>query len=220
MKKYFINILTFLLYFIYFELIVMLINYLGFNYNNFSYNKKVLLLFISNFLFMIYLLIIYRRELKDDLKDYKKNFKGYINKYFIYYVIGVALMAGSNLILQKITGLELSGNESTLRELIKSIPIYMGFSTVLYAPFVEEIIFRKSIRNVTKNKKVFVLLSGFIFGILHITSFSNVKEIIMGIPYIIMGIDFAVIYVKSNNIFTTMIFHLFHNLILFLMIIL
>lgn len=220
MKKYFINILTFLLYFIYFELIVMLINYLGFNYNNFSYNKKVLLLFISNFLFMIYLLIIYRRELKDDLKDYKKNFKDYINKYFIYYVMGVALMAGSNLILQKITGLELSGNESTLRELIKSIPIYMGFSTVLYAPFVEEIIFRKSIRNVTKNKKVFVLLSGFIFGILHITSFSNVKEIIMGIPYIIMGIDFAVIYVKSNNIFTTMIFHLFHNLILFLMIIL
>lgn len=220
MKKYFINILTFLLYFIYFELIVMLINYLGFNYNNFSYNKKVLLLFISNFLFMIYLLIIYRRELKDDLKDYKKYFKGYINKYFIYYVIGVALMAGSNLILQKITGLKLSGNESTLRELIKSIPIYMGFSTVLYAPFVEEIIFRKSIRNVTKNKKVFVLLSGFIFGILHITSFSNVKEIIMGIPYIIMGIDFAVIYVKSNNIFTTMIFHLFHNLILFLMIIL
>lgn len=220
MKKYFINILTFLLYFIYFELIVMLINCLGFNYNNFSYNKKVLLLFISNFLFMIYLLIIYRLELKDDLKDYKKNFKDYINKYFIYYVIGVALMAGSNLILQKITGLELSGNESTLRELIKSIPIYMGFSTVLYAPFVEEIIFRKSIRNVTKNKKVFVLLSGFIFGILHITSFSNVKEIIMGIPYIIMGIDFAVIYVKSNNIFTTMIFHLFHNLILFLMIIL
>lgn len=220
MKKYFINILTFLLYFIYFELIVMLINCLGFNYNNFSYNKKVLLLFISNFLFMIYLLIIYRRELKDDLKDYKKNFKDYINKYFIYYVMGVALMAGSNLILQKITGLELSGNESTLRELIKSIPIYMGFSTVLYAPFVEEIIFRKSIRNVTKNKKVFVLLSGFIFGILHITSFSNVKEIIMGIPYIIMGIDFAVIYVKSNNIFTTMIFHLFHNLILFLMIIL
>ena len=129
-------------------------------------------------------------------------------------------MAGSNLILQKITGLELSGNESTLRELIKSIPMYMGFSTVLYAPFVEEIIFRKSIRNVTKNKKIFVLLSGFIFGILHITSFSNIKEIIMGIPYIIMGIDFAVIYVKSNNIFTTMIFHLFHNLILFLMIIL
>lgn len=220
MKKYFINILTFLFYFIYFELIVMLINYLGFDYNSFSYNKKVLLLFISNLLFMIYLLVIYRHELKDDLKDYKKNFKDYINKYLIYYVIGVASMAGSNLILQKITGLELSGNESTLRELIKSIPIYMGFSTVLYAPFVEEIIFRKSIRNVTKNKKVFVLLSGFIFGILHITSFSNVKEIIMGIPYIIMGIDFAVIYVKSNNIFTTMIFHLFHNLILFLMIIL
>ncbi len=180
MKKYFINILTFLFYFIYFELIVMLINYLGFDYNSFSYNKKVLLLFISNLLFMIYLLVIYRHELKDDLKDYKKNFKDYINKYLIYYVIGVALMAGSNLILQKITGLELSGNESTLRELIKSIPIYMGFSTVLYAPFVEEIIFRKSIRNVTKNKKVFVLLSGFIFGILHITRFSNVKEIIMG----------------------------------------
>jgi membrane protease YdiL (CAAX protease family) len=92
----------------------------------------------------------------------------------------------------------------------------MIFSSVIYAPFVEEIIFRKSIKNVIKNPYIFIIISGFLFGILHINDYKNFSEILMGIPYIIMGLDFAYIYHKTNNIFTTMTFHFCHNLILLL----
>lgn len=220
MKKYFLNILTFLFYFIYLDIAIILVNYLGFDYNSISLNKRIIFVLICNIIFMLYLLIVYIKELKTDAKDFKKNFKKYVSKYFIYYVNGVILMAILNIIIQLITGLKLGGNESTLRDYIHRIPLYMFFSTAIYAPFVEEMIFRKSIRNLVKNDNLFIVLSGFIFGVLHITNFSNIKEIIMGIPYIVMGIDFALIYSRSKNIFTTMSFHMFHNLLLFLIIIL
>ena len=65
-----------------------------------------------------------------------------------------------------------------------------------------------------KNKYVFIILSGLIFGILHISDYTNATEILFGIPYVIMGIDFAYIYYKTDNIFTTMSYHMMHNLIL------
>ena len=126
-------------------------------------------------------------------------------------------MAFSNIILQYITKLELSGNEENIRLLIKKYPLYIAFSSIIYAPFVEEIVFRKIIKNIIDKKYIFIVLSGLVFGALHISDYSNINQILMGIPYIIMGIDFAYIYYKTNNIFTTMTFHLCHNLILFLL---
>ena len=126
-------------------------------------------------------------------------------------------MGISNVFLQHITHLEMSGNEESIRLLINKIPLYMAFSSIIYAPFIEEIIFRKTIKNVIKNKYIFIIISGFVFGIVHVTNYKDLSEILMSIPYIIMGIDFAYIYYKTNNIFTTMTFHLCHNLILFIL---
>ena len=59
-------------------------------------------------------------------------------------------------------------------------------------------------------------MSGLIFGLIHVVGTGNegINEILMGIPYIIMGLDFAYIYAKTKNIFTTMTLHSIHNLTL------
>ena len=216
MRKILLNLLIFGLYFIYEYIAIVVLQLFGINYTSLDLSKKVIISFLINLLFIILLLFVYRKELKKDTIDFKNNYKKYISTYIIYYVVGIILMGASNVILQLITNLKISGNESQVRELISAAPLYMFFSTVIYAPFVEELIFRKSIRNIVKNKYLFIIISGFIFGILHIIDFNNYKEILMGIPYIIMGIDFAYIYYKSNNIFTTMSLHIIHNLILFI----
>ena len=77
-------------------------------------------------------------------------------------------------------------------------------------------IFRKSIKNIVKNKYAFVIISGLLFGLLHISDYTDIKEYIMSVSYIVMGLDFAYIYHKTNNIFTTMSIHSFHNLLLFI----
>lgn len=214
MKKIIKNILIFISYFIFSYFVIALLQEFNFDITKFSFNKRIIILGIIDFIYIILMLFIYRKEIIIDIKDFKKNYKEYLSKYVLVYMVGVILMGIINILLTQITKIELSGNEEGIRMLIKEVPLYMFFSTVIYAPIIEELIFRKSIRNIFKNKYIFIIISGVIFGVLHISDFSNINEILFGIPYIIMGIDFAYIYYKTNNIFTTMSFHMIHNLLL------
>ncbi len=213
-KKIIINFVTFFSYFIYEYLLIAIFQVINLDFYKLDVSGRILFLSITNLAFMIFLFFIYKKELKEDWKDFLINKKKYLKKYFTYYMVGVILMGFSNVIIQKLTSTSISGNEETVRSYIKLFPIYMSFSSIIYAPFVEEMIFRKSIKNIINNKYLFIILSGVIFGALHITDYSDVNQILLGIPYIIMGLDFAYIYYKTNNIFTTMTFHIIHNFIL------
>ena len=209
-KKILLNGFMFLFYFIYQVLCLFLISYLRIDLTN-NFNKSVFLI-TTGIVYLIIVVLVYRKELKCDLGRF--NIKSVV-KYIPIYLIGILLMGLSNIILTKITGLETSQNEALVRKTIKLLPIYMTFSTVIYAPIVEEITFRKTFRNIIKNNNLFIIISGVMFGIVHISISNNqVNDLLMVIPYIIMGIDLAYIYYKSKNIFTTITIHSAHNLIL------
>ena len=79
---------------------------------------------------------------------------------------------------------------------------------------VDEIIltFRKAFRDVFKNDLVFILTSGLIFGGLHVLlSLSSAWDLFYLIPYCSLGIAFAKMYKESDNIFTSIMMHMFHN---------
>lgn len=208
------NLIAFFSYFIYEYILISAARSYNIDYFSMDKEHRVIFLTIINIIYIIFLLAIYKYQIREDLDDFKKNRVKYFKKYFIYYVCGVLLMGLTNIIIQKVTNTSISGNEESVRILIKSFPLYMTFTTIIYAPFVEEIIFRKSIFNIVKNKYVFIILSGVIFGVLHISDFSDINQVLLGIPYIIMGLDFAYIYYKTKNIFTTMSLHMLHNGIL------
>lgn len=208
------NISVFISYFLYTNVFLALLLLINIDIYKTDITKRILILLGIDIVYMIILFFVYRKEIIKDLKDFKVNYKNYIPKYLPIYLLGVIAMGVINIVLTKLTGANTSGNEEVIREYIDKYPLYMAFSTVIYAPFVEELIFRKSIRNMVKNKYVFIILSGLIFGILHISDYTNATEILFGIPYVIMGIDFAYIYYKTDNIFTTMSYHMMHNLIL------
>lgn len=202
-KQVVLNMSMFLSYFIFQFIPIIVMGLYGIN------NATLIITYLIYLLFVVY---IYRKELKIDYINLK--FKNII-KYIPIYMIGIILMALSNYFLGKITNISIASNEETVRLLIEKVPIYMCFSTCIFAPIVEEIIFRKTIKNIFTNKYLFIILSGLIFGLIHL-SFTriNLNELLMIIPYVIMGIDFAYIYHKSNNIFTTITLHTIHNLIL------
>lgn len=213
MKKLLKYILIFISYFIYSTLIKLILYYFNINFYSFDIKYKILITFLIELSYIIIIILLYRKELKEEIIAFKDKFKEYIPKYLIIYLIGIALMGISNIIISKITNSSLAGNEITIREYIQKYPLYMLFSSVIYAPIIEELIFRKTLKNILKYKYLFIISSGLIFGLLHISE-PSLKELLFSIPYIIMGIDFAYIYYKTNNIFTTITFHLCHNLIL------
>lgn len=216
MKKIIKNLLILLSYFLYEAIILIIVNALSIDISKLNFIQKNIYLFVVDIIYLISLVFIYRKELKEDFKDFKENGSGYIFKYAPLYLLGVILMGITNALLVKVTGMEMSTNEQNVRTLIKYYPIYMSFSSVIYAPIVEELIFRKSIKNLFNDNVLFVLMSGLIFGLIHVVGTGNegINEILMGIPYIIMGLDFAYIYAKTKNIFTTMTLHSIHNLTL------
>ena len=130
-------------------------------------------------------------------------------------------MVISNGIISVITNGSLAGNEESVRELIDKFPIYMAFQVMLYAPITEEMIFRKAIKKSIDNKWLYILISGFIFGGLHVIG--NVEtslDWLYLIPYCSLGFIFAMLYNRTNNIFSTITAHSFHNtlaLILYLL---
>ena len=212
-KKLFLNLFMFLFYFIY--QFISLIGIGLFKINVQSNFTKELYLFISSFIYLIIVLIVYLKELRQDFKEF--NIKILI-KYIPIYIIGIILMALSNYLMASITHSEISQNENAIRESLKIFPIYMSFSVVIYAPFVEEITFRKTFKNIINNGVLFVILSGFIFGLVHVSLTSEpINDLLMIVPYIIMGINFSYIYYKSNNIFTTISIHFIHNLLLLIL---
>lgn len=193
--------------------------------NKFSQGMKILYLFCCDIGFMIILFFMYKELLIDNFKKFIKNFKDNLDLSFKYYFLGLVVMVVSNLII----GIFFSGananNENAVREMISQYPIYMLFSVSIYAPFVEELIFRKSIKDLVityKNNKftkyLYIFLSGFVFAALHvITSVTSPLDYLYIIPYLSLGLAFSSLYYKTDNIFSSICMHSLHNTVAILL---
>lgn len=176
---------------------------------------SLILSIIIEILTISVILLLMNKRITRDFKDLKKNHKQYFKDYFKYYLIGLAIMYISNAIL--IFGFKtgISGNEENIRSLLVTHPIYIYLSAVIIAPSVEELVFRGGIKNIIPNQKLFILVSGLVFGGLHLVgNISNMVDLLYIIPYSALGIAFAYIYSKTDNIFVTMLLHTMHNGIL------
>ncbi len=163
------------------------------------------------YLLMIALSIIFFKDLlKTSLKAFKEHFKAYyqnllplIGKYYLVYIF-IALMAA--FLTKEIT----SANQANIMKL----PLwYLIPLAVIYAPIVEETLFRGCLRRFIKNDKVFIIISALVFGFLHTISSETTiyNTFIMALPYMTMGGFLAYLYTKTNNILCNMSFHCFHN---------
>lgn len=183
-----------------------------------SEKQYILYMSLSNIILIVIFILIYRKTLIKDFKSYTKNFYHNIETSIKYWLIGFIIMVVSNLIITFILNKGLAGNEEEVRKLIDSFPLFMIFNTVIYASLIEELSFRKSIKDAISNKWIYVLTSGLLFGMLHIISYiSTPIDLVYLIPYGALGIVFALLYHKTNNIFSTITIHAIHNLLAIIM---
>lgn len=155
---------------------------------------------------------IYNKKLSSDWKKFKKNNKEFFSKGLKPYLISLFVMLISNLLIQTFVSKGIAGNEQNIREMFNSTPIYIFFSAVIYAPLMEELTFRLSIRKIFSNRWLFIIISGLLFGSLHVlTSFNDITDLLYIIPYSAPGFAFAYMLYKYDNICVPISFHLIHN---------
>ena len=214
MKKI-INILLFVALFFIETFLNSIIFYslyrLGINID--SIYLRLIITVISWIVFMIFIFLVYRKSLIEEFKLYKDNFKSFFIFGLKVWFISLSMMVISNILISFVYSSN-SVNEEVVQSFLVKYPIYTTISTLIYAPFVEEIIFRKSLRGIFNNKALYILISGLIFGLCHVVAgIDNTMELLYLIPYGIMGASFAYIYSKTNSIFVSMSMHFIHNLI-------
>lgn len=214
-KSFLTGILAILIYLIIPNISIPILKLFNVDYYSLSINYKVFFLTLSDILTISLLMLLYIKDFKKDWNDLKKNGKKYANTYIKYWIIVLLIMAISNSLITYFTGSETSANESAVRELVQKLPIYMFFSSAIYAPICEELIFRKSIKKIVPFKWLFIIMSGLIFGGLHVlTGLSSWTDLLYLIPYCTPGFVLAYAYQKTDNIMVSMSIHFVHNFIL------
>lgn len=176
---------------------------------------KVLYLIAFNSLTAAIIMFIYKKKIIKDFNKFKKNSTKYFTKYIKYWFLCLGIMMVSNLIINTLITNNLPANEQAIRDTFDISPLYIFFSAVIYAPIVEELVFRQSIKNIFSNKIVFIIISGLLFGGMHVFGdFKTLSDLLYIIPYSAPGIMFAYMLADSDNIFVPISFHLIHNGIL------
>ncbi len=186
--------------------------------NNCDNTTLNLLRVFPNLVLSIILFLIYKKDLIKDFKNLKENFDSITDTAIKYWLLGFVGMIITNSLIAALTPVKIATNEESIRELISITPLFSFFLICIFAPFVEEMIFRKSFKDVFKNKILFIITSGLVFGALHVIgSIESLYDLLYIIPYSILGIFFAIIYSKTDNIFSTILVHFTHNLILLIL---
>lgn len=165
---------------------------------------------------------------KNLIKEFKKGFNlrailDALKYAVLIYVVGIGL----NLLDMALFGelAETNANQSSLNDLLLGSPILFFGLTVVFAPLIEELIFRYYIfRPFKKNKPIAgYIISGVSFGIIHMINTvaeffaTNNTELLFNdlrsLPsYIACGVILCICYFKTNNFTTNVLAHSFYNL--------
>lgn len=200
--KWFIYILLFLLWI---AVTFFISNYLP---------KKLYVIILEYVVLFLTSIIIFWEDLKRDFNYFKKYFKEYSSIVLKNYGKSFLVVAILTLSIRIYTGLNTSTNQTSLNTMFDKFPIFVALLAVVYAPVVEELLFRGVIRKFIKNKWVFIFTSGILFGLAHvIDSAQSFKEYLFVLVYSALGCFLAHTYYKTNNICTNIMFHFIQNLL-------
>lgn len=148
-------------------------------------------------------------NIKRDWIEFKKNFKAYV----LFLIPRLIVMYILYFIISAVSLYVLNDGVPVNQQQIEALPLwYLIPIASIYAPIVEEIMFRGCLRRFIKNDIIFIIVSGFIFGLLHTLGEESLYSMFtLMIPYAFAGCFFSYIYVKTNNILSNIACHSFHN---------
>lgn len=169
---------------------------------------------IESILILGILTFILRRFLKGQFQDFKKNYRVYLKKAFRYWGYGFIAMIVTNLLINSLFIDGIAPNEEANRIILTTFPLYSILSMCLIGPMSEELLFRLGFRDVFKNRWVYIITTGIIFGSMHVLlSLESVLDLLYIIPYSTLGFAFGACYFDTDNIYTSICAHVFHNVL-------
>lgn len=186
-------------------------------------NIKLLLMFLLNFLCLFLIASVYIDDLKKDFKKFIKNIKTYMIKGLKYFLFGLGAYFIINILIACIFKFSNISNDnlSNLENVFKDNTILLVLSTTLYYPIIEELVFKKTFKDIIDNKWLFTFISAFSNAFFaYAFSITNVLTLVYIIPCTAFYMGLSYSYYKTNNVFVPIVYRIIYNLIpsIFLMV--
>ena len=155
---------------------------------------------------------VFYKQLIHDFKIFKSYFKEYFVLILKTWGKALVLVAIAAIIIYITTDKMKANNQIALQNSFNSNPVFIALLSMFYAPIAEELMFRGVLRKFIKNKKLFVIVSGVVFGLMHVIDDSKtLAEFSYVFVYSILGIYLAGIYARTNNLCTNIFMHFMQN---------
>lgn len=189
---------------------------LGLILNLIGINNNITIMFISDLIFTLVVLKVYKKDLQEEFNEYNKQkskLKNILMWVLILFGVNIVLSLILKIVMPQLNNLD--NNSESIVQLFEISTIYTFFKTLLYAPVIEELVFKKSIRDIINNDTVFVLISSLIYTIMNFIYTSSVPEYIWFdiIQYFTFSSILSLAYIKNKNIIPIMIIKFIYNLI-------
>ena len=177
-----------------------------------SLNNEPYAELITYVLLIVLFFLIWKKEIIKSFKSLKDDLKGKTENIFIVYLILYSLILISSFILYKALGGIASNEEIARASLLKS-PVIMFISLAILAPITEEFIFRFPYRKAKTNKLLKFFIYTLAFASLHIITSTSLSGLLYIIPYFFLSASIGYSYYKTDNILTSIFFHVLNNTI-------
>lgn len=175
---------------------------------------------VSMGLTLAFIIIFYYRKLLYEFIKFKERIPQNIKTVLKYYALGIFLNVGINVALNYFLDLELSQNQEVVESILYDIPIQMAVATIIFAPLLEEIIFRGGLYLGIKDKVGILgarLISSISFGAIHVlpqlANSSTKYEILFIIPYSVLGYVMVKAVEETDSLWGGIGVHFVNNLI-------
>ena len=166
---------------------------------------------ISSIVYILIIFLIYKNDLIKEFDTFKNNFKNCFKTGLKYYIGGLLAMVFFNMVISVVIK-DVSANENAVRDMLFLSPVLTMLSIAITAPLSEELLFRKSVGTLTKNKWIFAVLSGFLFGGAHLLAGKfKLINLLFILPYGSLGFAFALMDHETKSTWTSVMMHAMHN---------
>lgn len=186
--------------------------------NLFETSTYLVLHFIVETIIFILIIKFTSNKLKYDFNKWK-NTKMSRKVYYIFtsFTLMNAVNIAVNLIIMQFTTVDTTNNQLGIEMMFQRYPIYIVVTAVIFAPIVEELVFRGTIYAHMRQKMGFIscaLLNSFIFAGLHFTVsllMGDLSDIIFIFAYMAQSFVICILYEKTDNIFMPIMLHFLNN---------
>lgn len=197
------------------SIILLIVYFSQFIWSSYIPENNIILsrIIVIGFYALMFGLVVgfFYKKLISDFKILINNFEAYFKYTAPKYAIMLVCFIIVNFICILITNKATSVNQEAVESLSKISLLILG---VIWAPVVEETLFRGVIKRFIRNNTVFIIVSALVFGLLHSISEENILNVIVTtIPYATLGGFLAYVYSKTNNLANNILMHASWNFV-------